>query len=141
MGFRLSVKGAENVELSERNLESVFFGTDTPHDSDARSTDLGATLTVTGKILTATDGQTVDDTIKLAKWSNVQAESADSYRDVTLQVIAAGQVVRQYNLPKAFVVDLTEKFDDDEGTGHFSLTVKQKKDVLDSLKLDGGYDA
>jgi hypothetical protein len=141
MGFRLSIKGQDNVELVEKNLETLYFGTDTPHDSDARSTDLGATLTLTGKVLTATDGQIVDDTIKLAKWSNVQAESADSYRDVTVQVVAAGQIVRQYSLPKAFVVDYTESFDDNEGVGRFSLTVKQKKDVLDTIKLDGGYDA
>ncbi|MDR1245688.1 MAG: membrane-associated protease 1 [Clostridiales Family XIII bacterium] len=141
MGFRLSIKGQDNVELVEKNLETLYFTADTPHDSDARSTDLGATLTVTGKILTATDGQAVDDTIKLAKWSNVQAESADSYRDVTGSVIAAGQIVRQYSLPKAFVVDYTESFDDNEGVGHFSLTVKQKKDLLDTIKLDGGYDA
>jgi hypothetical protein len=141
MGFRLSIKGQDNIELVEKNLETLCFGTDTPLDSDARSTDLGATLTLTGKILTATDGQIVADTIKLAKWSNVQAESSDSYRDVTVQTVAAGQIVRQYNLPKAFVVDYTESFDDNEGVGRFSLTVKQKKDVLDTIKLDGGYDA
>jgi hypothetical protein len=102
---------------------------------------LGATLVVTGKILTALEGAEVDDTIKLAKWSNVPAESADSYRDVTVRVIAAGQVVRQYNLPNAFVVDYSETFDDTAGTGRFNLIVKQKKDQLAKLTLDGGYDA
>jgi hypothetical protein len=141
MGFRVEIKGEESVRLGETIVESAVFKTDTPHDSDARSSDLGATLVVEGKILTATDGADVDDTIKLAKWSNVPAESADSYRDVTVRVIAAGQIVRQYSLPNAFVVDYGEVFDDAVGTGHFSLTVKQKKDQISKLTLDGGYDA
>jgi hypothetical protein len=141
MGFRVEIKGEDTVRLGETIVESAIFKTDTPQDSDARSSDLGATLVVTGKILTALEGAEVDDTIKLAKWSNVPAESKDSYRDVTVRVIAAGQVVRQYQLPNAFVVDYSEVFDDAVGTGHFSLIVKQKKDQLAKLTLDGGYDA
>lgn len=52
MGFRVKVEGAETIDLSIESIETVEFKTDTPDDSNARSTDQGTTLVVTGKILT-----------------------------------------------------------------------------------------
>jgi hypothetical protein len=80
MGIRLTIEGAETITLDERSITSASFGTDTPDDSNARSTDVVNTITLAGKILTATDGDIADDTLKIAKWSVVKAENADSYR-------------------------------------------------------------
>ncbi|GJM71783.1 hypothetical protein HMSSN036_39990 [Paenibacillus macerans] len=52
---------------------------------------------------------------------------ADCYRKLTLEVIAANQVVREIVFPNAFVVDYKEAFGDTEGIGQFELYVKQKK--------------
>ncbi|MFX3633309.1 MAG: membrane-associated protease 1 [Candidatus Pristimantibacillus sp.] len=139
MGFRLKVEGAETIELGLDNIQKVKYDTDTPDDSNARSTDVGATLRISGKIITATDGDSADDTVKLALWSLVPAEKADAYRKVTLEVIAADQVVRKVSFPNAFVVDYTEEFGDTEGVGTFSLYIKQKKDKTEYTKIDGGY--
>ncbi|MFF2484395.1 membrane-associated protease 1 [Paenibacillus sp. NPDC058071] len=139
MGFRLKVEGAETIELGLDNIQKVKYDTDTPDDSNARSTDVGATLRLSGKIITATDGDSADDTLKLANWSLVPAEKADAYRKVTLEVIAADQVVRKIYFPNAFVVDYTEEFGDTEGVGTFSLYIKQKKDKTEQTKIEGGY--
>ncbi len=139
MGFRLKVEGSETIELGMDNITSVEFDTDTPDDSNARSTDVGATLKVSGKIITATDGDAADDTMKLALWSLVSAEKADCYRKVTLEVIAADQVIRKIHFPNAFVVDYSENFGDNEGIGTFSIFIKQKKDKTEFTTIEGGY--
>ncbi|CAH1225381.1 MULTISPECIES: membrane-associated protease 1 [Paenibacillus] len=139
MGFVLKVEGAETIELGMDNIRTVAYDTDTPDDSNARSTDVGATLRISGKIITATDGDNADDTMKLALWSLVPAEKADCYRKVTLEVIAADQVVRKIYFPNAFVVDYNERFGDTEGVGEFSLFIKQKKDKTEFTKIEGGF--
>lgn len=141
MGFKLKVEGAETIELGLDNIQKVIYDTDTPDDSNARSTDVGSTLKISGKIITATDGDKADDTLKLALWSLVPAEKADCYRKLTLEVIAADQVVREIVFPNAFVVDYKEQFGDTEGIGTFEIYVKQKKDKTELAKLNGGYAA
>ncbi|WP_129599933.1 membrane-associated protease 1 [Anaerophilus nitritogenes] len=140
MGFRLKVEGPETIDLGIENILTVEFKTDTPDDSNARSTDLGTSLIVTGKILTAVDGEEADSTIKLTQWSLVPGERADCYRKVTVDIIAASQVVRQIHLPNAFIVDYTEDYGDEEGIGTFYLHMKQKKDKTPMVKLEGGFE-
>jgi hypothetical protein len=141
MGFKLKIEGQENIELGVKSIVTVKFLTDTPDDSNARSTDLGTSIIVTGKILAAVGGDEADGTMKMGKWSLVPAEKADCYRKLTIQVIAADQVVRKFYFPNAFVVDYTENFGDEEGTGTFSLHMKQKKDKLSDVTVEGGYSA
>jgi len=139
MGFTLKIEGSETIDLKKENIKTVKFLTDIPDDSNARSTDLASSVTITGKILAAANGGTADDTMKLAKWSLVPAEKADCYRKATIEVDAADQVVRKFYFPNAFVVDYTESFGDTEGTGTFELVIKQKKDKLTDLTIQGGY--
>ena len=139
MGFRVKVEGAESIDLNIESIETVEFKTDTPDDSNARSTDLGTSLIITGKILTPVNGEAADNTIKLAQWSLVPAEKADCYRRVKVDVISASQVVRQFTLPNAFVVDYEENYGDVEGIGTFKLYVKQKKDKTAAVKFEGGF--
>lgn len=139
MGFRVKVEGADSIDLSIESILNVEFKTDTPHDSNARSTDLGSSLVIEGKILTPVDGEAADQTIKLAQWSLVPAEKADCYRSVKVDVISASQVVRQFTLPNAYVVDYKESYGDTEGVGTFKLYVKQKKDKIAKVKFEGGF--
>jgi hypothetical protein len=139
MGIRLKIEGAETIELNEHSLNTCKFVTDTPDDSNARSTDVVNTLILTGKILTAVDGEASDDTMKIAKWSCVRAESSDSYRKATVEILAANQVVRKVHFPNAFVVDYTEHYGDTEGVGEFSLVIRQKKDKFELTTIEGGY--
>lgn len=139
MGFRLKVEGGAVIELNEQSIISVKFRTDIPKDSNARSTDLGSTVEITGKILTAVDGEPFDATKELGKWALVPAERADCYRKVTIDVVAASQEVRKYTYPNAFVVDYTENYGDEAGVGTFYLMIKQKKDKMANIAVEGGY--
>lgn len=138
MGFILKV--GDSIDLGIETVQTVDFSVDTPQDSNARTTDVGVTLKVTGKILTILDDGT-ESTVDLALWSMIPAEQADCYRNVVVQVTAAGQVVREYTLPNAFVVDYKENYGDTEGVGTFELVVRQKKDKLKSTTITGGYES
>lgn len=64
MGFKVSIEANEKIELGLETVTSVIFDTDTPDDSNARSTDLGMGITIKGKIR-ANIGGIADDSIKL----------------------------------------------------------------------------
>ena len=139
MGIRLTIEGAESISLDEHSIETCKFLTDTPDDSNARSTDVVNTMILTGRILTAVDGDAADDTMKIAKWSVVRAESSDSYRKATVEIVSANQIVRKVHFPNAFVVDYQERYGDTEGIGEFTLVIRQKKDKFELTTIDGGY--
>ena len=139
MGFTLKVEGNSTIDLGKDSVTSVKVRTDIPQDSNARSTDLGSTITITGKILTAVDGDPFDSTRQLGLWALVPAENADCYRKVTIEVIASSQMIRKYTYPNAFVVDYKEDYGDTEGVGTFRLVIKQKKDKMTQVAVEGGY--
>lgn len=141
MGFRVKIEGAETIDLSIESVETVKVTTDTPKDSNARSKDVGSTITITGKILTAVDGDPFDSTRQMGLWSLVPAEKADCYRKITVEVITADQIIRKITYPNAFVVDYKENFGDTEGIGTFTLVARQKKDKLTAVTIEGGYSA
>lgn len=141
MSYKVTVEGMESFEIAQECVRGVKFATDIPLDSNARTKDVGNTLTITGRILTAVDGDPFDSTRKLALWSAVPAEKADCYRKVTVEHIAAGIMERKYYFPNAFVVDYKEEFENAEGTGKFTLVIKQKKDKLNMVTVEGGYPA
>lgn len=136
MGFILKVD--DSINLGIETIQTVDFSVDMPQDSNARTTDTTVTMTVTGKILTILDDGT-EGTVNLALWSMIPAEQADCYRNVSVQVTAAGQVVRDYTLPNAFIVDYKETYGDTEGVGTFELVVRQKKDKIRTTAVTGGY--
>ena len=139
MGLRMKIEGSESISLVETSITGIKFGADIPHDSNARSTDLGSTVLVEGKILAAVGGEAADDTGKIARWSLVPAENSDCYRKVEITVISASQIVRQITVPQAFVVGYEEDFTDATGAGTFRLLMKQKKDKMANLKFEGGF--
>ena len=139
MGLRMKIEGSESINLVETSITGIKFGADIPHDSNARSTDLGSTVLVEGKILAAVGGEAADDTSKIARWSLVPAENSDCYRNVEIVVVSASQIVRQITIPNAFVVGYEEGFTDATGAGTFRLLMKQKKDKMANLKFEGGF--
>ena len=140
MGFRLVVSGgAENIKLDEKSIQTVVFSSESAKDSNARATDNGTALKIRGKLLFSLGAEAQDATINMAKWSVVPSESADAYRNVKVDVVAAGQIVRQFTLPNAFVMEYEEELDDETGVGAFYLHVKQKKDLTKMTKIEGGF--
>ena len=98
-------------------------------------------MIIKGKILTALDGDTFDSTRKMGLWSLVPAQNRDCYRKVTTEQIVAGITKRKYVFPNAFVVSYKERHGDEEGVGTFELVIKQKKDKMAGVVVEGGYAA
>ena len=126
MAYKVKIEGNESFELAKECVNSVFLSTDIPIDSNARTNDAGATMEITGKILTAVDGDPFDSTRNMALWSMVPAQNKDCYRKVTVE---------------QFVVNYKERHGDEEGVGNFTLVIKQKKDKMAGLIVEGGYAA
>ena len=139
MSYKVIVDGAESFEIAKECVRQVKFTTDIPLDSNARTKDVGSTLEISGKILVSTDGDPFDSTRQLALWSVVPAEEALAYRQVEVEILNAGLVERKYSFPRAFVVDYKEDFSNSAGIGQFTITIKQKKDKLDKIEIEGGY--
>ena len=119
MGFRLMVSGgAEQITLDEKSIKNVLFGSESAADSNARATDFGVSMKIWGKMLYKLGGGS-DGTLGLSKWSVVPSERADCYRNAIVEVISAGQVVRKYEVPDAFIMEYSEELDDETGVGTF----------------------
>jgi hypothetical protein len=140
MGFRCKITGGKNVEFDEGIITAVEFISDTPDASNARSTDLGVILKIVGRINFSLGAEVEDSTVELANWALMPSDKSDCYREVQVQVVSGGQIVRQYKYPNAFVMDYTEDLNDEEGVGEFTLLVKQKKDLTAKIELKGNFE-
>lgn len=138
MGFKVTIEANETIQLGLETVETILFDTDTPNDSNARSTDLGMGLTITGKIRANVAG-VADETVKLPTWALVPAEDVKCYGKVTVEVISGGKVVRQIIMDTAYVVSYEETFGDESGVGTFKLALKQKKDMNQKVAYQGGF--
>ena len=73
----------------------------------------------------------------------VKVEGSESFEvaKVTVEHVAGGVMERKYCFPNAFVLDYKEEFGDVEGTGTFTLVLRQKKDKIASVAVEGNYSA
>ena len=62
MSLRVTIEGQGSFEVAKECVEKVIYKTDIPLDSNARTKDVGCTLDISGKILTAVDGDPEDST-------------------------------------------------------------------------------
>ena len=138
MGFKVNIEAKESINLGIETVTSVKFLTDTPNDSNARSTDLGLGVEIAGKIR-ANVGGVADETVKLANWALVPAEDATCYGTVNVDVISGSKVVRQIIMDTVYVVNYKETFADESGVGSFILTLKQKKDKNNTVQSQVGF--
>ena len=124
---------ADVAELTEEVLK-VEFDSSTPVDSYARSSDIGITVTITGRVSYDLDKIFMKDSTKeIAAWSMKKPDSPDTYKTVTISFDHTGPK-REYTLQNAFVVSFTEGFEDQNG--YFKLVVRQKKDRLDGVSVE-----
>ncbi|MBE8953701.1 MAG: hypothetical protein SR1Q7_11250 [Quinella sp. 1Q7] len=139
MGFRVKITGGKDVSFDEGIITAVDYISDTPDTANARSTDLGVILNIKGRINFSLGAEQEDSTVELANWALMPSDQADCYRNVQVQVVSGGQIVRQYTYPNAFVMGYTENLDDDEGVGSFEMLLKQKKDLTAKVELKGNF--
>jgi len=124
---------ADVAELTEEVLK-VQFDSVIPEDADARSSNIAATLTITGRVAYDSDKAFMKDALKeIAAWSVKKPSDADTYKSVSVAYNHTG-ALRVYELSHAFVVSFHEQFEDQNGV--FELVVRQKKDRLDGVKVE-----
>lgn len=138
MGFKVTIEAKESINLGIETVTSVKFITETPNDSNARSTDLGMGVEIVGKIRANIAG-VADETVKIGQWALVPAEDAQCYGSVTVDVLSGGKEVRQIIMDTVYVVNYKESFADESGVGTFVLTLKQKKDKNNTVQYQGGF--
>ena len=90
MGFRLKVTGGKDIEMNETILTAVQFISETPDDANARSTDLGVNLKISGRINFSLGAELADATVDVASWALMPSDQADCYRNVQIQVVSGG---------------------------------------------------
>lgn len=138
MGIRVVISGSnDEIILENDRILDANFISDTVDESTARATEINVGLELIGKVTNEKD----DMTKKLCLWSLVPSELEDAYRKLSLEVILEGTVVRKINLPNAFIVDYKESFSVKNGSGVFTLILKQKKEKISAITIEGGYNA
>jgi len=140
MATKVSITGAENIEIGEKIITEMGFKVVTPEDSNARSTDVSKIFWFKGRIIPQIGGTEGEPVSKLHQWSMVKT-GAGVYRAVTAEYQADSNTVRRYNFPKAYVLDYDETFSDLEGTGTFHMEICEKKDENTKVMVEGGFAA
>lgn len=138
MGFNLMIEGQDKLSYNKDIISTVQADLSSPSDSRAKTTVANMTLVITGKLHADSDG-TNSETVKLFQWAQVPAGQETVYRKVTVQVDTVPQ--RTIVLDKAFVVNYNEAYSTQAGVGTFTLVVRQKTDVIDAVKIEGGSTA
>jgi len=138
MGFKLTITGKDTtIQLSEEVIKSVEVNTSTESSALAK-TNIVATMSVNGKLLSNNKAADDLETEKIFAWSLVPPEDKDAYRSVTVEIIAASRVPRKIYFPNAFVVDYKEKYIHTDGSGEFFLLLRQKIDSISAVKSESG---
>jgi len=137
--LKVTSPAGTEISISEKYIENVTLKAVTPDDSAARSSKQSILLTVTGKYANDVSGSSGEPIKDLYKWSLVQGEKNDAYRSVEAEYSNESIVLRNYKLPKAYVVDFDADFD--SAMGSWTLTVAQKEDQLKDVQITGAYSA
>ena len=134
MPIKVTIAGG--IELKQC-LDSVYFKVDTADDSDARTTDIGNTIQITGRI-----DVDFEPTVGLYSWSLIKPDStnkAEVYKQVEVDITSVKDdiLIRKVVFPEAFVVDYSESYSKDTGVGTFKICLKQKKDNNEGVEVSG----
>ncbi len=140
MAFAITIKDPE-IKLEEESTRSVQLSVDIPRTSQARAKDIGVTLTIVGKILVNTRdaGTAADSTAKLLEWSKVPGEKKEAFRSVVVESKAAGITTRKYEFPNMYILDYKEEFSSTDGTGEYTLLLRQVRRDVKEVKISGGF--
>jgi len=135
--FKLLIKGkeSEQIEITKNEaISSVEFILDSPDDVESKSSKMNATLVIKGKIIS----ELYMETKKICDWATLSTSSSEINRDVIVNKVYDGKIVREIHFPNAFVVDYKENFGEDEETGVFELKIRQKREKLDKIEIKTG---
>ena len=126
MKYEVKVTGPVSVTLSPDEVTAVKFYSDSPDDSNARSSELTVSATVEGKILIDALSDVQSD--QLAAWSVKDHEEESDYANVEITCTGAdSSVARKVTLTSAFLASYYESFNGNSAIGKFTAVFKQVK--------------
>jgi hypothetical protein len=133
--YTVTITGGDTINLNKGEVEAVSFRVDSPDDARAKSNEMAYILEISGKISKGNELETV----KLAQWAQLPPNSKDHVeRNVAVELVKGGQIVRQYEFSHAFVVDYNE-YIGIEGDGSFRLFIKQNRNINNAkISVTGG---
>jgi len=119
-----------DIASLEMGIEFMEFISNIDKDARAKAADIGATLTVKGRVsLDANNTVVLVALSEIAKWSLAKPRDDGTYKDVTAVFVHAGGT-RTYEMKNAFIISFREWLEDEEG--HFEIVLRQKKDYVDA---------
>lgn len=126
MKYEVKVTGPVSVTLSPDEVTSVKFYSDSPDDSNARSSELTVSATVEGKILYDALSEVQSD--QMAAWSVKDHENESDYANVEITCTGAdSSVARRVTLTCAFLAEYRESFNGNSAIGRYTAVFKQVK--------------
>jgi hypothetical protein len=136
MEYTLKISSeAGDIEIGNKYVKDVEYFYDT-QDNNAldKSSNVGVTLKVSGDF----NADCKDMTEKIAKWA-FDTEKAKVYRECKITIEDQKDIVREYILPDAFVLDYKE-YNNVEGgevkdSRSWTLLVAQKGDRIENVKI------
>jgi hypothetical protein len=136
MAFKLTIKGQNGTLTYDKDIiTTVNITVDTPPNSMAKSSSMAVTLHIAGSMISQEGSSSNSDVLELLQWSLVPASNSDSYREVTVVDDKADQASRQIVLSSAFIIDYAEMRSNQQGSGTFSLVLRQRSDRAGDVKV------
>jgi len=129
MELHLKIEGKSGqIEIENEYLTKVELLFDSPNDNITdRSSEATLKIVIKGIISKKVTSQTLN----ILKWSLTKKE--DVYRKTTVRIEDTDEIIREYILPHAFVIDYFEKTE--RGESSFKLLIAQKGDEIDKIEV------
>jgi hypothetical protein len=116
----MSYKGTiSDGTVLEKCINDIRFYTLQSDDYSSRHTNNRSSIKITGYI------DTDESTVGLYNWALLPATNPDCYKEITVEHYKSGKLLRKVTFSKAFVVDYSEEYSNDEGVGFFMLHIRQ----------------
>lgn len=131
----ISSKEAGDIEIGDKYVKYVDYFYDTQDNTALdKSNNIGVTLEILGDF----NADCKEETEKIAKWS-FDTEKAKIYRECKVTIKDGKDIIREYILPDAFVLDYKECNKEEKGektdSRTWMLLVAQKGDRIENIKI------
>lgn len=103
----------------EKSINDVQFYTLQSNDYSSKDTNNRNSIKITGYI------DTEESTVGLYNWALLPASNPDCYKEITVEHYKSGGLLRKVTFSKAFVVNYSEEYSNEEGVGIFTIHVRQ----------------
>lgn len=116
MEYKVTISGGI---VLEKCIQVVKIQVDTPNDYNNMRTISKNSMMIKGSI------DTDESTVVLYEWALLPATIPECYKEITVEQYHSGQLLRKVTYSKAFIINYSENYSNHEGTGTFTLYLRQ----------------